>query len=444
MILPLVVTIREHVMSGFQYHDDRLFCELVNLTAVADSVGTPCFVYSGTILQEAYQRFQRALKPQDGLVCYALKANPNMALCKILASLGCGAEIVSGGELYKAITAGFPPHRIVFAGVGKTEEEIRFAINADILQLHVESVPELELVNRTARKLETRARVALRINPGVTVDTHPYVTTAAVDSKFGLDLDRAPQVLQRAAGLPGIRLTGLHFHLGSQITSVTPYQEALRRVIPLVKQLPVEGSEPAILDVGGGLAVSYDEQAVPTPEEWIGDIRQELGEVRCRLVVEPGRALVGPAGALISRVLYIKQTTRKTFLVVDAGMNDFLRPSLYGAYHQILPVRRREGQTAPVDVVGPVCESADFLARGREMIVPRAGDLLAVMNAGAYGSAMSSNYNGRPRAAEVLISGACFDLIGRRESHLDLSARDVVPPLAEDLCGRQAGKEKSI
>jgi len=425
-------------MSGFQYQQDRLFCEGMDLTRVVDSVGTPCYVYSGTALQEAWERFQKALQPQDGLVCYALKANPSLALCRILASQGCGADVVSGGELYRALKAGFPPRRIVFAGVGKTEEEIRFAINADILQLNVESVPELDLVDRTARMLETRARVALRINPDVAVDTHPYVTTADTGSKFGIGLDRAPEVLAHAASLPGIRLTGLHFHLGSQIASVEPYRRALKKVLPLAGRLQELGASLETLDVGGGLAVSYDQGAVPTAGEWLDAVRQELGQLNCRLIIEPGRALVGPAGVLVGQVLYIKKSGGKTFVVVDTGMNDLLRPSLYGAYHQIAAVERRQGPDRKVDVVGPVCESADFLARDREMTVPRAGDLLAVMNAGAYGAAMSSNYNGRPRAAEVLVSGERFGLVGRRETYEDLLGRELLPGLAEELCGDQA------
>jgi len=425
-------------MSGFQYIDDRLCCEGVDLTQVAGSAGTPCFIYSGGALQEACQGFRQALPPQDGLVCYALKANPNLALCKILASLGCGADVVSGGELYRAMKAGFPPRRIVFAGVGKTEEEIRFAINADILQLNAESVPELDLIDQTARKLEARARVALRVNPGVRTDTHPYVATADAGSKFGIELERAPEVLARAASLPGIRLTGLHFHLGSQITSLEPYRQALGKVLPLVKPLREAGGSLDVLDVGGGLAVSYDEEAVPSPQDWLDAIRRELGELACRLIVEPGRALVAQAGVLIGRVLYVKHAAGGAFVVVDAGMNDLLRPSLYGAYHQIWPLQRREGPKQPVHVVGPVCESGDFLARDRDMVLPRPGDLLAIMNAGAYGAAMSSNYNGRPRAAEVLVYDRRFDLIGRRETYQDLLARDLFPPLAEEICGDQA------
>jgi len=424
-------------MSGFLYQEDTFFCEGVDLTRVADEVGTPCFVYSGMALCESFGRFQEALRPREGLVCYALKANPSLALCKILASRGCGADVVSGGELYRALQAGFPPRRIVFAGVGKTEEEIRFALNTDILQLNVESIDELELIDRTARMLETRARVALRINPGVPVDTHPYVTTADAGSKFGIGIDQAPDALTRAASLPGLRLTGLHVHLGSQITSVEPYRLALNKLLPLVEQLRQAGGSLESLDVGGGLAVAYDEGTVPSAREWLDAVREGLDGLDCRLIIEPGRALIGPAGALLGRVLYIKETGQKTFVVVDAGMNDLLRPSLYGAYHQVRCVPRRHGPGRTVDVVGPICESADFLARDREMTLPRAGDLLAVMNAGAYGAAMSSNYNGRPRAAEVLVFGERFGLIGRRETYKDLLDRDLFPDLAKELCGDQ-------
>jgi len=426
-------------MSGFQYQQDRLFCEGVDLARAVDAIGTPCFVDSGEMLREACRRFQEALRPRDGLVCYALKANPSLALCRIIASLGCGADVVSGGELYRALKAGFPPRRIVFAGVGKTEEEIRFAINADILQLNAESISELELIDRVARKLEVRARVALRINPGVPVDTHPYVTTADAGSKFGIGLDQVPGALARAATLPGVRLTGLHVHLGSQIAEVEPYRLALRKVLPLAEGLSRAGGSLETLDVGGGLAVSYDDgTAVPTAGEWLDAVKEELGDADCRLIIEPGRALVGPAGILIGRVLRIKKDAAKTFVVVDAGMNDLLRPSLYGAYHQIQPLTRRRGSSRVVDVVGPVCESADFLARDREMVLPKAGDLLAVMNAGAYGAAMSSNYNGRPRAAEALVLGERFALIGRRETYEDLLDRDLFPDLAAELCGDQA------
>jgi len=425
-------------MSGFRYHQDRLFCEGVDLVRVAEAVGTPCFIYSGAVLGQACRDFQEALQPRDGLVCYALKANPSLALGTILASLGCGADVVSGGELYRALKAGFPPQRIVFAGVGKTEEEIRFALNADILQLNVESIPELELIDRTARALEVCARAALRINPGVPVDTHPYVTTANTGSKFGIGIDRVPEALARAAALPNIRLTGLHVHLGSQIASVEPYRQAIKKLLLLIEQLQQAGGSLETLDVGGGLAVPYDDGAVPSAREWLDAIKEELGDLNCRLIIEPGRALVGPAGILIGRVLYIKESSEKTFVVTDAGMNDLLRPSLYGAYHQIQALEGRQGPSRKLDVVGPVCESADFLARDREMILPRSGDLLAVMNAGAYGAAMSSNYNGRPRAAEVLVSGERFGLIGRRETYEDLLARDLFPDLAAGLCGDQA------
>jgi diaminopimelate decarboxylase len=430
-------------MAGFTYRDDDLYCEEVDLAEVAQSAGTPCYIYGLDLLQEAYGRFQKALEPLPGMICYALKANPNLALCKILASMGCGADVVSGGELYRALKAGFPPHKIVFAGVGKTEEEIRFAINADIAQLNVESVPELELISRTAQKLEARARVALRINPDIRPETHPYVTTAVEDSKFGIGLEQAPAVLQHALSLPGLEITGLHFHLGSQIASPEPYREALKKIQPLLDEFRRKGLPLNHLDVGGGLAISYDGRPVPSPQEWLDAMREDLKGTRCTVIVEPGRALVGRCGALVTRVLYIKRRAKKSFAVVDAGMNDLLRPSLYGAFHQVWPLRRESGDRVPIDVVGPVCESADFLAPDRQMVLPHPGALLAVMNTGAYGAAMSSNYNGRPRAAEILVSGERFAVIRRRESYEDLLQHDVLPALVTKVCDAATGSSRT-
>ncbi len=417
-------------MAGFDYRQDELFCDEVSLISLADQVGTPLFVYSGCLLLETYRQFREALGSLPGMVCYALKANASMALCKILASLGCGADVVSGGELYRALKVGFPPERIVFAGVGKTEEEIRFALNANILQLNVESISELELVDRTARSLETKARVALRINPDVPVDTHPYVHTGGGGSKFGLNLSDAPAAYQHAASLDGIELTGLHFHIGSQIMSTKPYLEALKKAMALLQELNRLGIRLRLLDIGGGLGISYDDHRAPSPKQWLDAMREDLRKSGCTVLIEPGRSLVGPVGALITRVLRLKRTPSKNFVVVDAGMNDFLRPSLYGAFHHVLPLRRGTAPRIVADVVGPVCESADFLAQNREMITPEPGEMLAVMKTGAYGASMSSNYNGRPRAAEVLVLGNRYALIRERESFEDMMAQEVIPELA--------------
>lgn len=421
-------------MAGFAYRQGNLFCEGVDLASTAAKVGTPCFVYSGQLLMEAYNQFQKALKPLPGIICYALKANANTALCKILTSLGCGADVVSGGELYRALKAGFPPQRIVFAGVGKTEDEIRFAINAHIRQLNVESTSELELVSRTAQKLEARARVALRVNPDVKAGTHLYVATGSGGSKFGLDLAEALSAYQYAASLPGIQVTGVHFHLGSQIMSTTPYTKALKKIVFLIEELRRLGLPIRDLDVGGGLGISYDGEAAPTPKQWLAAMRDELRKSGCTVIIEPGRALMGPVGALVTRVLYLKRSAVKNFVVVDAGMNDLLRPSLYRAFHQILPLRQKKAPLVLADVVGPVCESADFLAIRREMAQPMSGEMLAVMKTGAYGASMSSNYNSRPRAVEVLVFGDRYAVIKKRETFEDLMANELVPELAMEVC----------
>jgi len=417
-------------MTAFAYREGSLFCDEVDLVSVAAEVGTPYFVYSGRLLIETFVQFRRALKPLPGIICYALKANGNLALLKILASLGCGADVVSGGELYRALKAGFPPSHIVFAGVGKTEEEIRWAIDADIRQLNVESVPELELVNSTAQKLQRQARVALRLNPDVRADTHPYVATGRGDSKFGLDLAEAVSAYQRASTLPGIQVTGLHFHLGSQILSTAPYVEALKKIVPLMEELRRKGIMIRDLDIGGGLGISYNKEVAPSPEQWLAVVKDELQRLDYSVIIEPGRALMGPAGALVTRVLYLKKASTKNFIVVDAGMNDLVRPSLYGAMHQILPLREKTAPSIVADVVGPVCETADFLARDREMVRPAAGDMLAVMKTGAYSASMSSNYNGRPRAAEVLVFGHRYAVIRKRESFEDMMANELIPGLA--------------
>ena len=422
-------------MAGFDYRQGSLFCEDVDLATVAAEVGTPCYVYSGSLLREAYEQLQKALEPlPGGLICYALKANASLALCKILVSLGCGADVVSGGELYRALKIGFPAERIVFAGVGKTEQEIRFAINANIRLLNIESVPELELVDRTAQKLGTKARIALRVNPGVKTDTHPYVATGSKGSKFGLDLAEILPAYQHAVSLSGIQVTGLHFHLGSQITSTEPYVEALAKVVPLVQKLRGQGIPIDELDVGGGLGISYDGEETLTPEQWLAAMRDGIRRSGCKVIIEPGRVLVGSAGTLVTKVLYLKNAGAKNFLVVDTGMNDLLRPSLYRAYHQIWPLRRRKAPSILADVVGPICESADFLAQGLEIARPRLGEMLAVMNTGAYAISMSSNYNGRPRPAEVLVSGDRYAVIKRRETFEDMMANELVPDLVLEVC----------
>lgn len=415
-------------MEEFAYRDGQLYCEEVPLEAVARSQGTPTYVYSRRAILEAYEAYQRALTGLPHLICYAVKANGNLAVLSLLAAVGAGADVVSGGELFRALRAGFDPQRIVFAGVGKTREEIREALKADVLCLNVESAAELAVLDEVARAEGVRARVALRVNPDIDPETHPYISTGLRTSKFGIAYDEALEAYRTAARLGGVEVVGVHMHIGSQLLKVSPIADALERVAELVTTLREEGIPIRYLDIGGGLGIRYNkEEAVPTQEEYIRALRRTLEALEMTVLLEPGRSLVGPAGALLTRVLYRKRTGGKRFVVVDAAMNDLIRPSLYNAYHEILPVREVRGPQEVVDVVGPVCESGDFLAKERELPVLEEGALLALMSAGAYGFAMASNYNARPRPAEVLVSGERAVLVRRRESYEDLIAGELVP-----------------
>ncbi len=414
-------------MEEFSYRDGQLHCEETPLEAVARSAGTPTYVYSRRAILGAYEAYERALAGLPHLVCYAVKANANLAVLSLLAAVGAGADVVSGGELFRALRAGFDPQRIVFAGVGKTREEIREALKADILCLNVESAAELAAIDEAARAEGIRARVALRVNPDIDPQTHPYIATGLRTSKFGIAYDEALGVYRRAARLAGVEVVGVHMHIGSQLLKVSPIADALERVAALIQALKEEGIAIRYLDVGGGLGIRYKNEVPPGQDEYVKALRRTLEALGATVLLEPGRSLVGPAGALLTRVLYRKRTGGKQFLVVDAAMNDLLRPSLYNAYHEVRSVRETGGPRETVDVVGPVCESGDFLAKERELPVLPEGALLALMSAGAYGFAMASNYNARPRPAEVLVSGERAALVRRRESYEDLIAGELVP-----------------
>lgn len=417
-------------MEEFSYRDGQLHCEETPLEAVARSAGTPTYVYSRRAILGVYEAYERALAGLPHLVCYAVKANANLAVLSLLAAAGAGADVVSGGELFRALRAGFDPQRIVFAGVGKTREEIREALKADILCLNVESAAELAAIDEAARAEGIRARVALRVNPDIDPQTHPYIATGLRTSKFGIAYDEALDVYRRAARLAGVEVVGVHMHIGSQLLKVSPIADALERVAALVQALKEEGIAIRYLDIGGGLGIRYKDEIPPGQDEYVKALRRTLEALGATVLLEPGRSLVGPAGALLTRVLYRKRTGGKQFLVVDAAMNDLLRPSLYNAYHEVRPVRESRGPREIVDVVGPVCESGDFLAKERELPVLEEGALLALMSAGAYGFAMASNYNARPRPAEVLVSGERAALVRRRESYEDLIAGELA---ADDL-----------
>jgi diaminopimelate decarboxylase len=412
-------------MDAFAYQDGQLHCEATPLEAIADAVGTPTYVYSGSAILSMLEAYERALGDLPHLCCYAVKANMNLAILALLAQAGAGADVVSGGELYRALRAGFEPQRIVFAGVGKTRDEIREGLKADILFFNVESPAELEVIDDVARAEGMRARIGIRVNPDIDPQTHPYIATGLKTSKFGIPYRDARDVYRRAAGLPGIEVVGMHMHIGSQLTKVTPIADSLARLADLADGLRQDGIRLRYLDVGGGLGIRYREESPPSPGDYARALRPLLERLGVTVLLEPGRSLVGNAGILLTRVLYRKATDGRRFVVIDAAMNDLIRPALYNAHHDIQPVAEpRPGAESPdvVDVVGPVCESGDFLAKERPLPPVTAGALLAVMSAGAYGFAMASNYNARPRSAEVLVHGDRFQVVRRRESYEDMIA----------------------
>jgi diaminopimelate decarboxylase len=411
-------------MDHFVYRHSDLCCEQVSLRSLAADVGTPAYVYSKAALLESYRAYDGAFAEVPHLVCYSVKANANLGVLATLARAGAGADIVSGGELFRALRAGFPPSTIIFSGVGKTRDELRDALKAEILMFNVESLIELRTLDEVAREMGVRAPVALRVNPDVDPQTHPYIATGLKTSKFGIPFAQALEAYREAASLKGVEVVGADIHIGSQLTKASPFVDAVARVAALVKTLRERSIEIRTVDVGGGLGIRYGEEAPPTHREYAMVLLPALRELGVTVLLEPGRSIVGNAGVLLTRVLYRKETGDKTFVVVDAAMNDLIRPVLYDAYHEIRPVAearlRTPGET--VDVVGPICESGDFLAKGRELARTEEGDLLAVMSAGAYGFAMASNYNSRPRAVEVLVDGNRYTIVRRRETYEDLVA----------------------
>jgi diaminopimelate decarboxylase len=407
-------------MNYFAYKDNRLFAEEVAIADLAARFGTPLYIYSARTLRRHFRVMDEAFAGTDHLICYAMKALSNLSVLKLFAAMGSGFDIVSVGELMRCLRAGADPRKIVFSGVGKTDEELKAAIEAGILMINVESAPELHRVAYVAGRARRRAPVSLRVNPDLDPGTHPHISTGHRDSKFGVPLAQVHEYYAEARALPDLDLIGLSTHIGSQITDTAPFIEAANKVAIIVKALRESGVALRYLDLGGGLGIPYQEDP-PPPSEYAAALLGPLRGLGLKLIIEPGRVLVGNAGALVTRVLYLKETDVKRFVVIDGAMNDLIRPVLYEAYHRILPVERRAG--APVvtaDVVGPVCESGDFFARGREMPEPRDGDLLAVMSAGAYGFVMASNYNSRPRAPEIIVDGAEAHLVRERESLDDL------------------------
>jgi diaminopimelate decarboxylase len=406
-------------VNGFFREDGELTCDGVALSRIAREHGTPLYVYSRALLEENFQRFDRAFAPVPHLVCYAAKANSNLAILSCLAALGAGADVVSGGELRAAREAGIPADRIVFSGVGKTDAEIRYGVEAGILAFNAESERELEKIEETARTTGVTARAALRVNPDIDARSHPYISTGLKHNKFGVDIARARELFARARSLTHVRLIGVQAHIGSQILEVEPLEQSARELAELAGVLQEDGFVIETVDLGGGTGVAGPSQNPLTPEMYAEAVVPLFAGRGFKILIEPGRAVVGAAGVLLSRVLYRKENSGKNFVVTDAGMNDLLRPALYDAIHSIESVMPRDGSLV-ADIVGPVCETSDFFARDREIPQVGEGDLLAIRDAGAYGFAMSSNYNFRPRAAEVLVEGGSFRLIRRRETFDDL------------------------
>ena len=414
-------------MSYFGYHDRALYAEEVPLARIAEQHGTPCYVYSRAALTEAFRTFDAAFSGREHLVCYAVKANSNLAILNLFARLGSGFDIVSGGELERVLAAGGDPRKTVFSGVGKSEPEMRRALAAGIRCFNVESASELERLDRVAGAMGKTAPVSLRVNPDVDADTHPYIATGLRENKFGVPYRDALALYRRAARLPHLKIEGIGCHIGSQLTDVAPFAAALRRILDLVDRLQRENIAVSHIDAGGGLGIRYQEETPPAPGDYARALLDPLGTRPHSLVLEPGRALTGNAGLLLTRVEYLKHGEENNFAVVDAAMNDLLRPALYGAWHAVLPVTEADGIAQPYEIVGPVCESGDFLAHDRALKV-REGDLLAIMSAGAYGMSMSSNYNTRPRPAEVVVDGAALHLIRKRESIAELMADETLLP----------------
>ncbi len=448
-------------MHSFRYRDGQLHCEDVDLALVSEKFGTPLYVYSASTILDHYRRLDTSLPPLDHLICYAIKANSNRAILKLLAEAGAGFDIVSSGELYRVLAAGGDPEKCTFAGVGKSRDEIEYALEQRVYSFNVESEAELEYIDRIAGTKNLRAPVALRANPDVDPHTHEYISTGSRENKFGIALDHLAAVYERAAKMRNIDIVGLQMHIGSQITEAAPFADAIKKVAPIVRDLKSKYGI-KFFSVGGGLGIVYESSFASGSLDWWNESKNKsasrtksalsiqqyvdailppLRDLNLRILLEPGRLLVGNAGVLLTRVRYIKRTGAKKFAIVDAGMNDLIRPALYHSYHEIVPVeepRRRASAaedatagntTETLDIVGPVCESGDFFALDREMPEVREGDLLAIMSAGAYGFVMASNYNSRPLPAEALVSGGRFALIRKRQTNEDLTRGEIDPQL---------------
>ncbi|MEW6108606.1 MAG: diaminopimelate decarboxylase [Nitrospirota bacterium] len=414
-------------MHFFQYKENELYAEEVSVKKLAEKYGTPLYIYSYRTLLRHYKAYDDAYKNFPHIICYALKANTNSAILRLFAKNGSGADIVSGGELFRALKAGIPPGKIVYAGVGKTESEIKYALKSRILMFNVESEDELREIDRIAGNMRMKAPIALRVNPDIDPRTHPYISTGMKRHKFGIPIEDAVENYKLASALRNIEVVGLQKHIGSQITEVSPFVDAMKKILNLLDELLRQKLNIRYLDIGGGLGIPYLDEKTPMPSDLARNLLPLIDRRKITLVMEPGRSIVGNAGILVTKTLYLKKGAGKDFIIVDAGMNDLMRPSLYGAYHHILPVVRNRRKKVTADIVGPICESGDFLAKERQVQKVNRGEYIAVMSAGAYGMSMSSNYNSRPTVAEVMVNGNSHSLIRKRGTYEELVKDERIP-----------------
>jgi len=414
-------------MHHFHYVDNELYCEDTPVQRIAQEVGTPFYLYSHATLKMHFKAFDSPFRDVPHITCFSMKSNSNLAVVRLFALEGGGVDIVSGGELYRALKAEVDPGKIVFSGVGKRPEDLAYGLDSDILMFNTESSQEIERLNSIAGEMGKKARIALRVNPDVDPETHPYISTGLRENKFGIDIREAPDQYAKASKMPNLEVMGVSCHIGSQLTQVDPFVEALRKLLSLVDKLRAMDIPIRYLDLGGGLGITYDQEEPPHPTEYAEAIKKEVKGLDLTLIFEPGRVITGNAGILVTKVLYTKSTDEKNFLIVDAAMNDLIRPSLYSSYHAIQPVVKKGRRVIKADVVGPICESGDFLAKDREIDAYEPDELMAVMSAGAYGFTMSSNYNSRPRVAEVMVRGDQYHVVRERERYEDLIRGERIP-----------------
>jgi diaminopimelate decarboxylase len=424
-------------MHFFEYRKGELYAEDVPVKTIAEKYGTPLYLYSHNTLLRHFKAYDDAFDGVPHIICFALKANSNTSVLRLFAKNGGGADVVSGGEIFRALKAGISPRKIVYAGVGKTEEEIRYALKSRILMFNVESESELLEIDRIAGIMKMKAPISLRVNPDIDPGTHPYISTGLKKHKFGIPIEEAFEYYRLAGRLKNTEIVGIHKHIGSQITKVSPFVDAMKKTLLLVDHLREHGVDIRYFDIGGGLGITYKNEEPPVPRDLARNLLPLLKGRRLTIIMEPGRSIVGNAGILVTKVLYLKKGAEKDFVIVDAGMNDLIRPSFYEAYHHIQPVEKRRRRNILADIVGPICESGDFLGKERELQDVKPGEYLAVMSAGAYGFTMSSNYNSRPRAAEVMVKGRDFAVVNRRETYQDLLKGEVVPRFIGAARGRK-------